>query len=73
MKSKTFLTGLLIIFAAELAALFIFAAGDVEDLQDAVQVNEAVQSVQEDWDAIEKHENQTDLDYTVLGMDGTVI
>ena len=29
MKSKTFLTGLLIIFAAELAALFIFAAGDV--------------------------------------------
>ena len=36
MKSKTFLTGLLIIFAAELAALFIFAAGDVEDLQDAV-------------------------------------
>lgn len=73
MKSKTFLTGFLIIFAAELAALFIFAAGDVEDLQDAVQVNEAVQSVQEDWDAIEKHENQTDLDYTVLGMDGTVI
>lgn len=72
MRKRTFLTSLFFIFAAEIAALVLFAAQDTNDMQDAVLVNEAVQSVQEDWDAMEHHKNQTSLDYVVLDLDGAV-
>lgn len=57
----------------ELAALFVFAFWDTDDVQDAVAVNEALRSVQDDWGKIETHENQTGLDYVVLDLDGTVL
>ncbi|MDE7297473.1 MAG: hypothetical protein K2N94_01425, partial [Lachnospiraceae bacterium] len=72
MKRKFFFV-LLLTFAAELTALLIFAARDAGSEQDAVLVNEAVQSVQADWDAIEDHRNRTGLDYVVLASDGTVL
>lgn len=73
MKKRAFLVSLLLIFVAEMAALFLFAAQDTDYLQDAVAVNEAVQSVQNDWDTIEDHKNQTELAYVVLDADGAVL
>lgn len=73
MKNKTFLAALLLFFAAELAALFVFAFWDTDDMQDAVAVNEALRSVQRDWEKIESHESQQGLDYVVLALDGTVL
>lgn len=74
MKKRSFFTVLLLVFAAEAAALLvIFAAQDTEWVQDAVAVNEAVQSVQADWDAMERHTNRTGLEYVVIDTDGTVL
>lgn len=73
MKKRTFLISLLFVFVAEIIALIFFSLQSTEDVQDAVLINEAVQSVQNDWDIIEKHQNQTTLDYVVLGIDGAVL
>lgn len=73
MKRKTFLTGLLLTFVVEIGALFFYTFRHMDSTQDAVQVNEALHSVQADWDTIEEHENRTGLDYVVLDMDGTVL
>ena len=50
MKKRTFLVSLLFVFLAELMALILFANHDIDNTQDAVLVNEAVQSVRMDWD-----------------------
>ena len=47
MKKRTFLITLLLFFTAELFALLLFAFRDTDYTQDAVAVNEVVQSVQE--------------------------
>lgn len=73
MKQRTFLISLILIFAVEIAALIAFAARDTDNMQDAVAVNEVVQSVQDDWDIIKNHKNQTGLDYVVLDTDGQVL
>lgn len=73
MKQRTFLISLILVFAAEIAALLVFAVQDTGGVQDAVVVNEAVQSVQNDWDTMENHKNQTDLDYVVLDAWGQVL
>lgn len=63
---------LLLAFAAELAALFLFAGEDAVRRQDAVAVNEALQSVQDDWEKMKEHKNQTGLDYVVIDANGAV-
>lgn len=84
-----FITGLLLLFVAEAAAVILFVFGDTGDRQDSVLVNEAVQAVQADWeiltdaghgvegksdrDAEKEHRNKTGLAYVVLDMDGTVL
>lgn len=73
MKKRSFFTVLLLVFAVEAALLVIFTAQDTEWVQDAVAVNEAVQSVQADWDAMERHTNRTGLEYVVIDTDGTVL
>ena len=73
MKRNIFLALLILIFAAELTALSVFAFWDNSDVQDAVAINEAVRSLQADWDGIEAHENHTRLDYVVVNKDGAVI
>ena len=73
MKKHIFLSGLILIFAIELAVLIAFAVQDTGNLQDAVAINEVVQSVQMDWDTIEHHTNQTSLDYVVLDAYGAVL
>ncbi|MDE6763874.1 MAG: sensor histidine kinase [Oscillospiraceae bacterium] len=73
MKFKAFLTCMALIFLAEISALIWFANTSSDNLQDAVEVNDAVQSVQSDWNSIGTHKNVTTLDYTVLDMDGNVL
>ena len=73
MKKRTFLVSLLFVFLAELMALILFANHDIDNTQDAVLVNEAVQSVRSDWDNMENHRNRTLLDYAVLDVDGSVL
>ncbi len=60
-------------FLVEAAALAVFACRSREDPQDTVMVNEALQAVQEDWGALEGHDNGTDLDYVVLDAEGAVV
>ncbi|HCT92588.1 MAG TPA: sensor histidine kinase [Lachnospiraceae bacterium] len=73
MKNRIFLSLLFLLFFAEAVVLFLFAFRDTDHAQDAVLVNEAVHSVQEDWNRIDSHQNQTGLDYVVLDGDGTVL
>ena len=73
MRKHVFLIGLLLVLAAEIVTLIAFAVQDINDTQDAVAINEIVQSVQADWNRMETHINRTGLAYTVLDMEGTVI
>ena len=73
MKSRTFLIVLLLAFIAELAVILFFTLPKADNLQDTVAVNEAVQSVQNDWEDLDKHINRTTLDYVALSLDGTVL
>ena len=73
MKKRTFLISLTLVFVAEMIALIVFAIYDIDNVQDAVLVNEVVQSVQRDWNTMENHKNQTSLDYVVLNTDGDII
>ena len=49
MKTHRLLISLIFLFSAEIAALLIFAAQTPDMSQDAIAVNEAIQSVQEHW------------------------
>lgn len=73
MKYKVFLTGLIVIFLVEIFALIWLTKPDSDNLQDSVEINEAVQSVQSDWVSIGTHKNVTSLDYTVLDGGGTIL
>ena len=73
MRKHVFLIGLLLMFVAEIVALIVFAAQDINNTQDAVTINEALQSVQKDWNTIETHINQAGLEYVVLDKEGAVV
>lgn len=73
MKKGFFFLGLFLAFTAEIAALLLFSAKNTDSLQDAVTVNEAVQSVRADWNTVEKHKNTTSLDYVVINNAGKVL
>lgn len=73
MKKRTFLITLLLFFTAELFALLLFAFRDTDYTQDAVAVNEVIQSVQEDFNRMESHKNQTELHYVVLDQKENIL
>ena len=73
MKNRVFFGGLLVLFLMELVLLFLFALPRSEKPQDAVEVNEAVKTVQRDWGSLENHKNSTALDYVAVDSDGTVL
>ena len=73
MRSRIFFMALALAFAAELVMLALLAAQQTGRFQDTVAVNEIVQTVQRDWDALEGHVNDTGFDYVVLGADGAVL
>ena len=66
MRNGIFTCALIIVFALEIAVLIWFAFHGTEYKQDTVEVNEAVQSVREDWHKIAAHVNETALDYVCL-------
>lgn len=77
MKKKIFWISLIFVCVAELVALTVFAIRDTDDFQDAVAVNEVLQSVKNNWDTeelfIEDQNHQTELDYVVLDGEGRVL
>ncbi len=73
MKKQLFLIGFLLVFIAEITALIVFAVQTPDFSQDAVAVNEVVQSVKEDFNALENHKNSTALDYVVIDESGNIL
>lgn len=73
MRNRLFIGALLLVFALEIAVLILIALHGTENAQDTVEVNEAVQSVRNDWDNIAAHVNMTSLDYVVIDNGGNVI
>lgn len=73
MKKKGFLTGLAVTFLVEAAVLLALYFYTPDFGQDAVAVNEVLQSVQGDWGRLEKHRNLTRLEYVVLDAQGNVL
>ncbi len=72
MKNRIVFGALLILFLIELIVLMQFAFPNTTNLQDTVAVNEAVKTVQKDWNAFEKHRNHTSLEYVVLDNNGAI-
>ncbi len=80
MKKRIFLTGLLFLFAVEAVILLLFTVWDADDRQDSARINEIVQTVQADWDALSDGGNPSkeqgelpELSYAVLDREGTVL
>lgn len=73
MRRNLFLIALFLVFALEIAALVVFANQEVDGRQDAVALNEAVQSAGRDWEDLANHENQTRFDYVLLDDGGKVV
>lgn len=73
MKIRTFITSLILIFALQLSILIIYSMQNTSTAQDAVAVNEAVHSIQQDWNSIEDHKNLTNLDYVVLDTEDHIL
>ena len=73
MKKRYFIIIQIIVAAVEAILLFGFALQDTDSVQDAVAVNEVLQSVESDWDRLESHENRTGLAYVVLDDTGEVL
>ena len=73
MKGRFFLAVLTLLFAAQAAALFLFARQQGADgRQDAAAVNKALQSLGRDWANLEGHKKVDGLAYVALGPDEEV-
>ncbi len=79
MRRRSFLAGLLILFAVEILMVVLLAFRSTDNRQDAVLVNEVVRSVEADWDILTGESAGTwgtdipDLEYVVLDGSGTVV
>ncbi len=73
MKKQVFLIGVLLVLIAEIITLIVFAVQTPDFSQDTVAVNEALQSVTEDFDALEEHKNTAALEYVVLDENGNLL
>ncbi len=73
MKNRIFFGSMVVLFLIELAILLLFALPKEEKPHDTVAINEAVQTVQRDWNSFGEHSNRTSLDYVVLDAHGTVL
>ncbi|MDE7167259.1 MAG: HAMP domain-containing histidine kinase [Clostridia bacterium] len=73
MKKQLFLIGAILVLVGEIIALIVFALQTPDFSQDAVAVNEVVQSVTQDFNSIDDHQNPTALDYAVLDNDGNIL
>lgn len=61
------------IFISEIIIFSVFMLREPAFGQNAVAMNEVLWEVRSHWDALERHENPTDLDYVVLDTNDTVL
>lgn len=73
MKKKGFLIGTAAALLLEIITVLVFAFSGTEHTQDAVAVNEVVQSVQAGWEDREWHSGTSALAYVVLDEAGNVL
>lgn len=73
MKKRYFIIAQIIALAVEAVLLLGFALWDAVSAQDAVAVNEVLQSVESGWGRLESHERRTGLNYVVLDGTGEVL
>lgn len=73
MKKKGFLIGTTAALLLEIIAVLVFAAAGTEHTQNTVAVNEVLQSVQADWEDMEKHNRVSELAYVVVDPEGNVL
>ena len=73
MKKHIYLGLLILTFLTESVILLCFLLPGTEHPQDTVAANEALQTVQENWDSLERHVNPTALSYVVLDSHGRVL
>lgn len=67
------LTAFIIVFILEITVLILFNSQDTDNSQNALEVNEVVQNVHNDWENFENHINKSVLDYVVINNGGEVI
>ncbi len=67
------LTAFIIVFILEITVLILFNSQDTDNSQNALEVNEVVQNVHNDWENFENHINKSALDYVVINNGGEVI
>ncbi len=72
MRKNGFLIAVIVLLAAEIAALCLFLAHDASHALDAVAVNEILHAVEENPDAPEPSSHESAPDYVVLDADGNV-
>lgn len=73
MKKQLFLIGVLLTFIAEIIMLVVFAVQTPDFSQDAVAINEIVQTVTRDFNTLNEHNNPTTLNYVVIDNDGNLL
>ena len=73
MKKRYFIIAQITALAVEAVLLLGFALWDADSAQDAVAVNEVLQSVESGWGRLESHERRTELNYVVLDGTGKVL
>lgn len=73
MKKPLFLIGVVLTLIAEIIALVVFAVQTPVFTQDAVAVNEIVQTVTQDFNTLDEHRNTTSLNYVVIDNDGNLL
>lgn len=73
MKKKGFLIGTTAVLLLEIIAVLVFMAQRTEHKQNAVAVNEVVQSVQAEWEDLEKYNSASELAYVVIDPEGNVL
>lgn len=73
MKKRYFIIAQITVLAVEAVLLLCFALWDADSAQDAVAVNEVLQSVESGWGRLESHERRTELNYVVLNGTGEVL
>lgn len=73
MKNRTFLFCILLSLLLEIGILLSFIYPKKDFSQDAIAVNEIVKNIEAQWPRLDTYTSPSDLDYTVLDKNGTVL
>lgn len=73
MKKNIFLIGFFLLFIAEIVTIIIFSVSLPDYSLDTIMVNEIEQTVKQDFNHIDQHQNVTSLDYVVLDVEGAIL